>query len=125
MGMVAEGHLFLGWEVYVEDAENYDNEDWLINGAESVVYGILGKPWAKCDCYPVLSESIYYECEYIYVGLDLMNPLLCDNFDVEDYGQFLMSNAKLLKKTACEIYEAIIGRHPDTDPMLMCIGCEG
>ena len=125
MGRVAEGHLFLGWEVYVDDAENYNEEDGFINGAESVVYGILGKPWIQCDCYPVLSYSIYYECEYIYIGLELMDDSPCYRFGVEDYGQFLTSNAKLLTKTACEIYEAVMGRHPDTDPMLMCVGRDG
>lgn len=115
----------LGWEIEVEDARNYDVEDGLTAEAEARVTEILGKRWIdRSWCEPINFWSAYEYCDYMYIGLELMNNHI-DCLPVGEYGQFLASNADLLVKTAYEIYEAIMGEQAECPPIVMCIGSEG
>lgn len=125
MSKSIDGYLILGWEVEVEDAANFDYEDGLINGAEERVTEILGKNWIqRIQCDPIVHPSLYYECEYMYVGLVLMNSY-SDCLDMQEYARHLEDNAELFTKTAYDLYAAIMGKDADTEPKLLCVACEG
>lgn len=125
MGRTIDGQLILGWEVEVWDAVNYDEEAGLTEDAERRVDEILGKTWAQRHfCEPITFKSLYYQCDYMYVGLMLMNEHLGE-FGPKEYGEFLSANAELLTETAKELYTAIMGTEPVDDPMLLVVGREG
>lgn len=125
MGRSLDGYLMLGWEVETENVANYDEMDGLSEGAEAKVTEILGKEWAgRSWCEPIVFPSLYYDCDYMYVGLVLMSDN-CDDVEIKGYAHHLLSNAELFEKTACELYETIVGSVPETAPRLMCVTCEG
>ena len=114
-----------GWEVEVEDAANYDAMDGLSEDAEAKVTEILGKGWIdRTWCGPIVLPSLYYDYGWMYVGLVLMSDH-CDNVEIEGYAHHLLGNAMLFEKTACELYETIVGSAPKTAPKLICVTCEG
>ena len=125
MSRSLDGYLMLGWEVETENVANYDEMDGLSEDAEAKVTEILGKKWVdRLWCEPIVFPSLYYDCDYMCVGLVLMSDH-CDCFETEGYARHLLSNAELFEKTACELYETIVGSVPETAPKLMCVACEG
>lgn len=123
MSRSLDGYLMLGWEVEKWNAANYDGD--LSEEAEERVTEILGKTWIdRHGCDPIVYRTLYYDCDYMYVGVVLMTS---DDslFEPKSYGEFLSANAELLTETAKELYCAIMGKDPDDEPMLMCLGCEG
>lgn len=122
MSVSVEGSLILGWEVEVCDARNYEY-GWLTDEAEerlNEVYGTVSDLYN----YPLTFWSLYEDCDYMWVGLTLMDRWSYFD-DVGEYGKFLMSNAELLTKTAHEIYKAVMGRPAEGEPILMCVGSMG
>lgn len=125
MSRSLDGYLMLGWEVETENVANYDETDGLSEDVEAKVTEILGKKWIdRSWCEPIVFPSLYYDCDYMYVGLVLMSDH-CDNVEIEGYAHHLLSNAELFEKTACELYETIVGSVPETEPKLMCVTCDG
>lgn len=125
MGRSLDGYLMLGWEVETEDVANYDEMDGLSECAEAKVAEILGKKWTERTwCEPIVFPSLYYDCEYMYVGLVLMSNH-CGNVEIEGYAHHLLGNAELFEKTARELYETIVGSVPETAPKLICVTCDG
>lgn len=125
MSRSLDGYLMLGWEVEMEDVANYNEIDGLSEDAEAKVDGILGKKWIdRSWCEPIVFPSLYYDCDYMYVGLVLMSNY-SDNVEIKGYARHLLSNAELFEKTACELYETIVGSVPETAPKLMCVACDG
>lgn len=125
MSRVIDGYLMLGWEVEVDEAENYDDEDGLSEDAESRVTEILGRGWVeRVWCDPIIKPSLYYDCDYMYVGLVLMNSRN-DCLDTDGYARHLLGNSELFERVACDLYQAVMGRAPETKPKLMCVTCEG
>lgn len=118
-------YLMLGWEVEVEDAANFDYEDGLSDEAEERVTEILGKSWVyRTWCDPIVHPSLYYECEYMYVGFVLMSSYF-DCLDMQEYARHLENNAELFTRTAYDLYAAIMGKDATTEPKLLCVTCEG
>ena len=122
MSVSIEGSLILGWEVEVWEAENYE-DGWLTDEAEerlSEVYGSV----SEFDNHPLTFWSLYEDCDYMWVGLKLMDHWSLFD-DVGEYGRFLASNAELLTRTAHEIYKAVMGKPAEDEPVLMCVGSMG
>ena len=125
MSRSIDGYLMLGWEVETEDVANYDEMDGLSEDAEAKVTEILGKRWIERSwCEPIVFPSLYYDCDYMYVGVVLMNSKY-SLFEPKPYGEFLSANAETLTDTAKELYRAIMGKEPDEEPVLMCVASEG
>lgn len=123
MSVNVEGHLMLGWEVEVGEADNYE-DGWLTDEAAKRIEEITGKGEFDYDGYPIVFWTVYDYCDYMWIGLILMDDWSCFS-DVGAYGQFLTSNAELLTKTAHEIYKAVMGKPAEDEPVLMCVGSMG
>lgn len=125
MGKTIDAYLILGWEVEVWDMENYDNGAGITDAAEERVAEILGKSWfSRAFCDPIIFPSLYYGCDYAYVGLVLMSSDT-DGLAVGEYGTFLSAHSEMLARTAYDLYAAIMGKDADEEPKLMCVSCEG
>jgi hypothetical protein len=122
MGRNVEGHLMLGWEVDRYDAKGLDDDDELTDDAARRVREIMGKYEL-----PYEQWSLYVPCDYIWIGLKLVETSWMSTTDlrVGEWGEFLAANAELLEHKARELYEAIMGKPADTPPLVMCVGCEG
>lgn len=125
MGVSIDGYLMLGWEVEAYEAEGWGERQGLAEEAEARVAEILGKgEWDLGDAFPAKTYSLYYDCDWVYVGLVLLGD---DSslVDVGGYGTHLASNAELFERVARELYEAIVGHEPPDGPKLMCVTVEG